>query len=441
MNAAITQAELQDFRHSFLSDRTNLLAMNAVCANGVNQASRQYDTVRRAEHEYSLSLEQHGITFQKSSGRCWMFSGFNILRDRVIRRLDLENFAFSGNHLMFYDKLEKANFFLEEILAHLDEPSDSRMLMTLMRGVRSDGGEWEMFVSLVKKYGLVPQSAQPETVSTDDSRAMAPVVVEKLREFARDLRRGHATGKTISELRAEKEDMLRTVYKMYCICYGEPVKTFDFKARSKKGEFICARNITPLEFFRTYVDVDLDEYVDLVCGSSGGSELKKFRFPDEGNVIGGKDVSYVSVPVKTLKRAAIAQLKDGEPVWFGCDVGERCWREGGILDDTLYGYESLFSTPFQMERRDRFDYRQASMSHAMTFKGVDLNVQGDPLWWRVENSWGEDAGKKGMFIMSDGWFEKYTYQVIIHRRYLPENILQVYDGDEVTDLKKWQPHI
>ena len=433
--------DLEQFSEEFNSDRANVIAANSSVQLGILESAVDYKAARLLPDTFSINLEQGSITNQKSSGRCWLFSALNTFRYELIHNFNLADAELSQNYLFFYDKLEKANFFLEEILAHLDEPSDSRMLMTLMRGVRSDGGEWEMFVSLVKKYGLVPQSAQPETVSTDDSRAMAPVVVEKLREFARDLRRGHATGKTISELRAEKEDMLRTVYKMYCICYGEPVKTFDFKARSKKGEFICARNITPLEFFRTYVDVDLDEYVDLVCGSSGGSELKKFRFPDEGNVIGGKDVSYVSVPVKTLKRAAIAQLKDGEPVWFGCDVGERCWREGGILDDTLYGYESLFSTPFQMERRDRFDYRQASMSHAMTFKGVDLNVQGDPLWWRVENSWGEDAGKKGMFIMSDGWFEKYTYQVIIHRRYLPENILQVYDGDEVTDLKKWQPHI
>lgn len=441
MDKAISQNMLDEFKADFGKDISSAAAMNAVTANGLCSTARSFDAVRSAIHSYSVELPQHGITWQKNSGRCWMYSGFNFLRDRVISKLDLDDFAFSGNYLMFYDKLEKANFYLEKVLEHIEEPPDSRMMMSLVRGLRSDGGEWEMFVSLVQKYGIVPKEAQPETVSTDNSRTMAPVVAEKLREYGRDLHRLYASGKTVAELRAEKDEMLSTIYRMYCICYGEPVKTFDFKVRSKKGEFICSRGITPKEFYDKYVSVDLDQYVNLTCGSSGGSQLKKYRYPDVGNVVGGKDICYVSVPINTLKEAAIAQLTDGEPVWFGCDVGERSWREGGILDDRIYSFNELFSTSFDMSKADRFYYHQAHMSHAMTFKGVDLDDSGSPLWWRVENSWGPDVGSKGMFVMSDSWFDKYTYQVIINRKHLSDAILRVYDGDDAIVLDKWQPNI
>lgn len=440
MKASITKAELKEFADSFCSEKANVLAMNAVTACGLNQTARSFTAARR-NHVCSVNLKQQGITWQKNSGRCWMFAGYNFLRDRVMEKWNLESFAFSGNFLMFYDKLEKANFYLEGVLKYIDEPSDSRHVMQLMRGLRSDGGDWDMFVNLVKKYGVVPDWAQPETVSTNESRSLAPFIQEKLRECGRDLRRGYREGKTVEELRGRKEDMLDEVYKMYCICYGEPVKTFDFKAYDKDGAFLCDRNITPKEFYEKYVGVDLDQYVSLMAGSSNGRELKKYCYPDEGDVIEGRPVAYVSVPVDTLKATAIAQLKSGEPVWFGCDVGERSWRDGGILDDEIFDYDGLLGVQLDMGRENRFLYGQAHTSHAMVFKGVDLNEEEKPLSWRVENSWGPDVGEKGMFSMSDSWFDKYTYQVVIHRKYVPEEILKVYDGEETVYLEKWQPNV
>lgn len=293
----------------------------------------------------------------------------------------------------------------------------------------------------MQKYGLVPQSAQPEAVPTNDSRSMPHIVQEKLREFGRDLRRGYQEGKSVEELRECKEEMLSTIYRMYAIAYGEPVKTFDFKVRSKDGTYICDRGITPKEFYDKYVGVDLNDYVNLTAGSSNGRELKKFGYPDVGNVVEGKPICYVSVDMDTLRKATIAQLQDGEPVWFGCDVGERSWRDNGVLDDTIYGYEDLFDIRLGMSKEERFDYGQANMSHAMTFKGVDLDENGQALTWRVENSWGPEPGDKGMFTMTDSWFEKYNYQVIIHRKHLSEEILRVFDGEDMVALDKWQKNV
>ncbi|MCC8102946.1 MAG: C1 family peptidase [Clostridiales bacterium] len=441
VSSCITQEELKRFAADFQKNPANVLAMNTVTANGLNKSARRYEAFRNASHEYSVSLDQNGITWQKQSGRCWMFAGHNFLRDRVIKKLNLSEFAFSGSYLMFYDKLEKANFFLEGVIKYIEEPADSRMVMSLMQSVRSDGGEWEMFVSLVQKYGVVPADAQPEAVSTEESRSMAPVVQEKLREFARDLREGYRAGKTVEQLREDKTQMMNTIYRMYCICYGEPVKTFDFKVRDKDGNFICDRGITPLAFYEKYVGVDLEQYVNLTAGSSNGRELKKYFYPDAGDVIEGKPISYVSVPVEMLKKTVVAQLEDGEPVWFGCDVGKCSLRDNGILDDEIFDYEGLFGISLAMTREDRFAYAEAQMSHAMVLKGVDIDEKGKTVSWRVENSWGPDVGKKGMFTMTDSWFDKYTYQVIINRKHVPEDVLAVYDGEEATALDKWQINI
>ncbi len=441
MKDLITASDLKEFSERFRADKANLVAMNAVTSKGVQASAREFSAVRSDLHEYSVNLDQRGITWQKTSGRCWMFAGFNVLRAKIIKDLNLDNFTFSANYLTFYDKLEKANYFLEGILENPDEPTNGRLMSTILRSGTGDGGEWEMFVNLVRKYGVVPAKNQPETVSTDNSRQMPKLVGEKLREYARDLRRQMKDGKTASELRAQKDEMLNTIYRMYAICYGEPVKTFDFQVRTKDGRFISDKGITPVEFFNKYVNVDFSKYISLVAGSTAGAETKKYQFKYNGDVVEGIPVSYVSATVSDLKNCAIAQLKDGKPIWFGCDVSERSWRAGGIMDDKLYDYESLFGTEFNMSRADRFAYGQAHMSHAMTLKGVDLDENDTPSKWRVENTWGPDVGEKGMFLMTDGWFDKYCYQVVVERKYVPASILKVWDTMEPIMLDPWTPHI
>lgn len=433
--------DLKQYKEAFVSDKANILAMNAVTTKGLKESCTDWQAKARNSHEFSVKLDQHGITWQHNSGRCWMFAGFNCLRDKIIKDLNLEFFSFSGNYLMFYDKMEKANLFLETVIEKTQEPLNGRLMEKLLRGLRSDGGEWEMFASLVMKYGMVPADVQPEAVSNNESRNMAHVVALKLREFAKELRGMAEDGKDEAERRSRKEEMLAVIYRMYAICYGEPVQKFDFEVRAKDGTFIRDNDMTPREFYKKYIGIDLNHMVSLVCGSSEGREMKKYQYQNVGDVIEGIPVAYISVPIKVLKEAAIAQMKAGKPVWFGCDVGEASERKSGILDTAIYDYESLFNTSMGMTKPERFQYGQANMSHAMVFKGVNLDNDGKPNRWCVENTWGPEPGKGGMFTMTDEWFEQYTYQVIVERCYVPAEILDAWDHMEPEILDAWVPHV
>ena len=443
MKDSITFDDIRGFAGDFAADPANRVAQNIVTTNGVKVSAKRYSALREDVPVYSVNLEQHGITNQKSAGRCWAYAGFNVLRDKIIRELNLDNFTFSGNYIVFYDKLEKANLYLEGVLELIDLPLTSREMERLGRVGTGDGGEWEMFVSLVRKYGVVPQSAQPETFSSDASREMNSVLRERLLGFARDMRHAYAAGKSVEEIRAGKAEMLSVIYRILAICLGEPVKQFDFKVRTKDGKYIADNGITPKEFYDKYIGVDLTQYISLLSASSEGAELKKYAVDTRfnGDVIEGKTIDYVSVPVETLKQVAIESLKDGEPLWFGCEVGTSSERKKGIMDENLYDLEGLFDTKFDMTKPDRFAYGLAHLSHAMTLKGVDLDENGAPIRWRVENSWGDEAGERGMFLMTDGWFTKYNYQIIASRKYVPQEILDVYDNTDAEVLPFWSPRV
>ncbi len=437
MNTAISKRMLRDFADDFSKQSENKLAMNVVTSNGLCKSARRYESTRLDSRDFSVELQQHGVTAQKQSGRCWMYAGMNFLREKVIEKLNVEHLAFSGAYLMFYDKLEKANSFIEQVIKYIDEPSDSRNVMALMARPAADGGEWGLFKTLVEKYGIVPQDVMPETVGTDGSTRLVPVIPEKLREFARDLRRAYKSGKSIDELREMKDYMMSDIYRMFAILYGEPVKTFDFRIHDKDKNFIVERNITPREFYEKYVNIDLNDYIPLVSGRTGGAELKKYAYVDGSYCSEGSSVDFVTIPTAKMKEYAIKQLQDDEPVWFACDVGEGSSRDLALLDDKLYDYESLLGVDTTMSRYDRFVYGQATDSHAMVLKGVDLDGE-KVLLWRVENSWGKDSGnKKGMYSMTDGWFDEYVYEVVINKKHLPQEILDAYKGD-AEPLNRWQ---
>lgn len=438
MDKMISMETLGQFEQSFDKDRVNTLMMNAVVGNGVNAVAKNCEAERKTTHDFSISLEQGKITNQKKSGRCWMFAALNCMRFQVIKRLNLENFELSQNYTLFYDKLEKANYFLESILSTLDEPTESRLVAYLLTAPLNDGGQWDMLTSIVSKYGLVPKSAMPESVSSSATGEMVSYMTEKLREFACILRKGHKTGKTADELHAMKEDMMQTVYNMLCICLGKPPKTFDFEYRDKDKNFHRDSNLTPKEFYEKYIGLDLNEYVSLINAPTSDKPFyRSYSVEYLGNVMEGRQVKYVNLPIEELKKAAIAQMKDGEPVWFGCDVGQRSCREG-IMDLDLYNAEGIFQIGFGMTKGERLEYGQSLMTHAMVFQGVNLDEDGNPNRWRVENSWGEEPGKDGYYVMTDRWFDEYNYQVVVNRRYLPEDALKAYDSEPIM-LKPWDP--
>ena len=439
MDSSISQNLLDQLEKRFDENPGNRMAMNAAVSCGICASSRNYVTEREIPHEFSISLEQGAVTNQKRSGRCWMFAVLNCMRFQVIKKQNLEDFELSQSYPLFYDKLEKANYFLESILDTLDEPTDGRLIAHLLAAPLNDGGQWDMLCSIVEKYGLVPKTAMPESVSSSATQEMVSYMTEKLREYACVLRKGHKAGKSMEQLKKEKEAMMETVYRMLCISLGKPPRTFTFEYRDKDGNFHREENLTPKAFYEKYVGLRLDDYVSVINAPTEDKPFyRSYTVQYLGNVKEGRPVKYVNLPIEEMKQAAIAQLKDGEPVWFGCDVGKRSFRDGGLMDTGIYDVETLFDTDFPMTKAERLEYGQSLMTHAMVFQGVNLDENGKPDRWRVENSWGEEAGKKGYFVMSDRWFDEYNYQVVVNKKYLSSKALEAYEKEPVR-LNPWDP--
>ena len=439
MKESITAQELAAFKQDFLSRPEHIVAMRAVVNNGVNKSAINYQAGRADRQEYSVLIHQGDITNQKSSGRCWMFAALNTMRYEIMQKLNLKTFELSQNYTLFYDKLEKSNYFLENILETLDEPTEGRLISWLLSAPLGDGGQWDMLCALVDKYGVVPKDAMPETVSSSATREMNSWMTLKLREYACALRSAYRNGASVEALRTQKNAMLSTIYRMLCICLGQPPETFDFEVRDKDDKFIRDAGITPKEFYSKYVGMDLRDYVSLINAPTADKPYyHSYTVRFLGNVRDGRPVRYLNVPVDVLKRAAIAQMQDGAPVWFGCDVGAFSSRDGGIMDMDVLKTDDLFDTTWKMNKAERLDYGQSLMTHAMVLTGVNLKDDGTPERWRVENSWGKDAGVDGYYVMNDNWFDEFTYQVVVNRKYLTKEELDIYES-EPKELEPWDP--
>ncbi|MCD8132011.1 MAG: C1 family peptidase [Lachnospiraceae bacterium] len=435
----LTREFYETAEKSFDSDRANTVAMNAVMNNGLLKSAAVAQTVRDLPHTYSISLKQGNITAQKQSGRCWMFAALNVMRFDIIHSLNLETFELSQSYPLFYDKLEKSNYFLESILQTLDDPTNGRLISYLLQSPVGDGGQWDMFANLVRKYGVVPKDAMPESVPSSATRELCSALTEKLRGYACQLRGAHAKGASMEALQAQKAEMMDEVYRILTICLGKPPKAFDFAVRTKDDKYITEKQITPQEFFAKYVGWNLDDYVSLINAPTADKPYhRSYSVKFLGNVVEGKIVRYLNLSADMLKEAAIAQLKDGKPVWFGCDVGKCSSREGGLMDLNAYDLESLLNVDFPMTKAERLDYGDSQMTHAMVFQGVDLDENDRPVRWRVENSWGKDAGKDGYYVMSDDWFTEYNYQVLVNKKYLPAECVAEYEAEPIM-LEPWDP--
>lgn len=439
MARSLSLESYDEFAQSFLANRANTVARNAVSSAGVKKAARNPQRFGEVKNEFSLSLKQGDVTNQKKSGRCWMFASLNTFRSHIIKTLNLKNFELSQAYPLFFDKLEKANYFLESILSTLDEPLDGRLLHHLLLDPVNDGGQWDMFVNLVEKYGVVPKDVMPETECSSNTSDMDEYLTKLLRKDASLLRKAHREGASAEELGAQKSAMLEEIYRVLAICLGVPPTSFDFEVRDKDDKFIRDANLTPQEFFKKYVGEDLQSMISLINAPTQDKPFNKsYTVSYLGNVIEGRPVKYVNLTIDELKDAAIAQLKDERPVWFGCDVGQNLLRDEGLLDIESIQTNELFDVDFTMSKADKLDYGESLMTHAMTIQGVNLDENGKPTAWRIENSWGEDAGVKGYLIMSDEWFDEYVYQVVVDKKYLPAQTVQIYDTEPLV-LKPWDP--
>ena len=440
MKDSISKKNISTFDEHFKSCPTHKISRNALTRSQINDIAMDWDAFRLLDHTYSnvIKNEMDTVTNQKSSGRCWGFAGLNLMRISLAKKYNLKNFEFSQNHFMFFDKLEKSNYFLENIMKTLNESYESRLMMHLLDSPVQDGGQWDMFVNLIEKYGVVPKSVMPESYQSSQSAMMNRFLTRKLREFASTLRKMNDKGLKVEDLRKEKEKMMSVIYIMLCVCLGNPPNTFNWQIRDKKKKFLRYKNLTPIDFYRKHVGVKLKDKVCLINAPMSNKKINElYTVSFLGNVVGGQIIKYANVDIDEMKKAAIKSIKNNEAVWFGCDVGKMFHRDLGVLDMDLYDYGSVLSTDFSMDKATRLEYGDSLMTHAMLFTGVDIDGSKSTKW-RVENSWGTKGGNKGYYLMTDKWFDEYNYEVVVDKKYLPKKILDLFKRKPVP-LEPWDP--
>jgi len=411
---------------------------NAVTVTAVDKLALNRAVVTGIDDSFSCKLDDWAVTNQKKSGRCWIFAGTNLLRVGAMKKMNLKDFEFSQSYIFFWDKIERANYFLESIIDTADRPDGDRTVDFLLANVLGDGGQWNMFVSLIRKHGLVPKTAMPESESSSNSYMMNRVLKAKLREGAKRLRDLHAQGATTKQLRAAKHEILTIIYRILSIHIGTPPERFDWQWRDKDNKFHRDGELTPQQFANKYVALNLDEYVCLVHDPRPSSPHgRTFTVAYLGNVVGGEPVKYLNVDIDTMKKIAMRTLLDGEPVWFGCDCTPQMARDIGLWDVCLFDYEGIYDTQFTLNKAERLIYHQSSMNHAMLFTGVDI-VDGQPRRWRVENSWSDENGKKGFFVMNDSWFDEFMFEIAARKSYLPKKLQKALELKPII-LPPWDP--
>jgi bleomycin hydrolase len=435
----LTPHALAELREDFRRKPSYQLALNAVTQTPVDDVALNRSVVTSTDFTFSHWLDDWSVTAQKHSGRCWMFAGLNLFRVGAMKRMRLHEFEFSQNYTLFWDKLERANYFLEKIIETADKDVDDRVVAFLLERPLDDGGQWNMFVNLIKKHGVVPKAVMPETESSSNTGRMNANLLNKLREGARSLRDLHAQHVSAAELRAVKLDILKVVHRILCIHLGTPPAKFLWQWNDKDKKFHRDGEMTPQQFARKYVTLPFDEYVCLVHDPRPTSPFNRtFTVQHLGNVIEGGIVLYLNIEIELMKELAMRSIIRGEPVWMGCDVGKMMRRDLGLWDKNLYDYESLYDTTFALSKAERLVYHQTQMTHAMLFTGVDV-AKGRPRRWRVENSWGEEkSGRKGFYVMNDSWFDEYMFEIAARKSALPPKLRAALKLPPIV-LPPWDP--
>ncbi|MGO2198752.1 MAG: aminopeptidase C [Pseudolactococcus laudensis] len=408
---------------------------NAATKNGLLNALEN-----RASHAanlpvFSIDLTNDPVSNQKQSGRCWMFAALNTFRHKILTEFKLENFELSQAYTFFWDKYEKSNWFLEQIIGTSDLEIGDRKLKFLLDVPQQDGGQWDMVVALFQKYGVVPKDIYPESISSSASRELDQYLNKILRQDAQILRDLIQNG---GDVAAKKAELLQEIFNYLAMTLGLPPQKFDFEYRDKDDQFHKFEDITPQAFYEKFVDIKLDDYVSVINAPTADKPYNKsYTVEFLGNVIGARDVRHLNVEMDRFKKLAIAQMQAGETVWFGCDVGQVSNRQDGLLTLDAYDFSAM-DLDFTQDKASRLDYSESLMTHAMVLTGVDLDAAGNSLKWKVENSWGEKVGKKGYFTASDAWMDEYTYQIVVRKEFLTAEELAAYEAEPEV-LLPWDP--
>ncbi|RSH99862.1 aminopeptidase C [Streptococcus sanguinis] len=412
---------------------------NAISHNGLLTSLEKRSAAVENTPVFSLDLTKDKVSDQKASGRCWMFAALNTFRHKMIANFQLEDFELSQAHTFFWDKYEKSNWFLEQVLATADQELTNRKVKFLLDTPQQDGGQWDMVVSLFEKYGVVPKSVYPESISSSDSRELNQILNKLLRQDAQILRELAAEGAESAELQAKKEELLQEVFNFLAMNLGLPPRQFDFSYRDKDNHFHSESGLTPLTFYQKYVDLKLEDYVSIINAPTADKPYgRSYSVEMLGNVVGSKPVRYLNVEMDRLKELAIAQMQAGETVWFGSDVGQSSNRKEGVMAEGMHDFTASMDIGLTQDKAGRLDYSESLMTHAMVLTGVDLDENGKAKKWKVENSWGEKVGNKGYFVASDAWMDEYTYQIVVRKEFLTAAELAAYEEEPIV-LAPWDP--
>ncbi|GLZ80139.1 aminopeptidase C [Actinorhabdospora filicis] len=436
MDAALTPSQLDALNKDFSASRAYKVAQNALAKTSLANVVLDNVKAKAIDHTMSHHLDDWKVTNQKQSGRCWLFAGLNLLRPGAMKAMKVKDFEFSQNHIMFWDKIERANFLLENVIDLADRELTDRTLYQVLHAAAEDGGQWNMFVALVQKHGLVPKSVMPETHSSSATREMNSILRKVLRQGALRLRERHQAGASTAELRETKEEILAVVHRVLCVHLGTPPASFDWQWIDSDKEFHRDGEMTPQEFAAKYATLPLDEYVCLVHDPR--HEYGRTYTVDRlGNIVDAPGIVYLNVDIDVIAEVAKDAIVGGEPVWFGCDVGPHMSAEEGIWDTKLYDYESLYDTEFTLDKTQRLHYQETAMTHAMLFTGVDVR-DGEAVRWRVENSWGDEKAQSGYYTMTSAWFREFVFEISARRSALPAELLAGL-GTEPIVLPAWDP--
>ena len=436
MPGEITKKQIDKMRKEFESDSSARVAQNAVTSNNLSSVTLRRDLVQEIDFTFSTKLDEWKATNQKSSGRCWLFATLNLFRPGTMKKMNVKEFEFSQAHIHFWDKFERSNHFLEAIIETSGRPVDDRTIHFLLSDPIGDGGQWNMAMNLIRKHGLVPKSAYPESNSSSSTRWMNSILKDILRSSASEIRGILDSGGSEKEARSHKDSRMEDIWRVLCIHLGTPPESFDWQWRDKDKEFHRRGEMTPQQFADEFVDVDWEEYVCIV-NDPRNEYYQTYTVDYLQNVAGGPPVVYLNVPSDEMKSITQEILEDGMPVWMGCDVGKQMDRKRGLWDANLFETNELYCVDYGMSKADRLRYGQTMMTHAMLFTGVDI-YEGKPRRWRVENSWGDDSGQKGFYTMNDNWYDEHMFEIASPKKYLTDKMVKGLETVPIV-LEAWDP--
>ena len=410
---------------------------NALAGTSIATLAINADNAAMIDTHFSDRVRTKGITDQKSSGRCWLFTGLNVLRAKMIDKYGLPGMEFSQSYLFFYDQLEKANLFLQGVIDTRELPFEDRKVDWLFSNPLSDGGQFTGVSNLICKYGVVPAEAMPETYQANNTSQMANLLKLKLREDGLELRKAYEKGSSKNALQKMKVAQLSEIYRMLALCLGEPVKEFEWTRCDKENNIVSRKTYTPKSFYDEFIGEDLESNYVMIMNDPCREYGKVYEIDYDRHVYDGHNWLYINLPVERIKEMAIASIKDNVAMYFSCDVGKFINRSKGVLDIANFDYESLMGVKFGMNKKERVQTHASGSSHAMTLIAVDI-VDGEPVKWMVENSWGPASGYKGCLIMTDEWFDEYMFRLVVEKKYVPEDILKMLDQTP-EQLPAWDP--